>query len=642
MLETTLSTIFTPGTNVKGEVAGANWTFILPNLHLQRVISLEAPATTTLKTLAGLSEEVIVICPDQAQYTYVQTTSTEHQLGNVHALMADASTLQEWPAASVSLLFLPNSRNSHWWSSQEALLTAIQRLLHAESLLYYEYGGAYDPVSGSSLLNALRQPQWTTERLWITPFSSEMQTAVPQSDQATMSYVLRHALYSSSADLQALRQNKVIKHWARRLRGGSQQRPTAVVHSKPTQSPKRRSAKRRWTKEIRGLAKRTARVSAGMAEQVEGILLQNSAISAFVRRHAVFSGKNADQLDQQPPQYLWDLAAEAGLCLDRYRWALSARGLYSTRKVLFFLFAEQQTSPQYIVKMTREPTLNARLENEAQALALLHKTTIGHRSTLPQVVFAGHHAQLAIVGETVIEGAPFRQQTQQTADCPYFRDAVHFLVDLGVSTADSSAATPAQVAEALQQLFVRFNEIYQLTPEHQTFLAAQIQQIRTCTPPFPLVFQHGDPGPWNMLVTPSGQVAVLDWEAAEHQGIPLWDLFYFLRSYALDMARALDIHDGLHGFKSQFLTDTPLSRFTVDTVHTYCQAISLPTTAVLPLFYTCWMHRALKEATRLPVDKVETGRFVNLLRLCIDHQTAPTLQQLGAQSQPKTAIRELA
>jgi len=630
MLETTLSTVFIPGTNVKGEVAGANWTFVLPNLHQRRVISLEAPATTTLKTLAGLSDEVIVICPDQAQHAHVQATSAEHELGNVYAFMTDAFTLQAWPAASVSLLFLPNSRNSRWWSSQEQLLAAIKRLLHAESLIYYEYGGAYDPVSGSGLLNSLRQPQWTTERLWITPFSGEMQTAVPQSDQATVDYVLRHALYSSSADLQALRQNKVVKRWGRRLRGSSQQRPTAVVHGQPVKSTKRRSTKRRWTKDLRGLVKRTARVSAGMAEQVEGILLQNSAVGAFVRRHAVFLGKKADQLDQQPPQYLWDLAAEADLRLDRYRWALSARGLYNARKVLFFLFAEQQTSPQYIVKMTREPALNARLENEARSLSLLHETGIGHRSPLPKVVFAGHHAQLAIVGETVIEGAPFRQQTQQRVDCPYFRDAVHFLVDLGVSTADSRAATPPQVAEALQQLFVRFNQIYRATPAHQAFLAAQIAQIGACTEQVPLVFQHGDPGPWNMLVTPAGRVAVLDWEAAEPQGMPLWDLFYFFRSYCLDTARQRGVDDSLLGFKQEFLMQTPLSELIIATLRGYCDKIQLPTQLIAPLFYTCWMHRSLKEATRLPADQVESGRFVNLLRLCIEQQQSPTIEQFSS------------
>ena len=35
MLERTLSTQFIPGTNLRGEVAGANWSYLLPSLELE-------------------------------------------------------------------------------------------------------------------------------------------------------------------------------------------------------------------------------------------------------------------------------------------------------------------------------------------------------------------------------------------------------------------------------------------------------------------------------------------------------------------------------------------------------------------------------------------------------------------------------
>jgi len=38
MLELTLATQFVPGTNLRGEVSGANWMFLLPALDLERVI----------------------------------------------------------------------------------------------------------------------------------------------------------------------------------------------------------------------------------------------------------------------------------------------------------------------------------------------------------------------------------------------------------------------------------------------------------------------------------------------------------------------------------------------------------------------------------------------------------------------------
>jgi hypothetical protein len=49
---------------------------------------------------------------------------------------------------------------------------------------------------------------------------------------------------------------------------------------------------------------------------------------------------------------------------------------------------------------------------------------------------------------------------------------------------------------------------------------------------------------------------------------------------------------------------------------------------VEPLFYTCWMHRALKEATRLQPDRLESGTYVRLLRLCVARRDAPGLRRL--------------
>jgi hypothetical protein len=44
------------------------------------------------------------------------------------------------------------------------------------------------------------------------------------------------------------------------------------------------------------------------------------------------------------------------------------------------------------------------------------------------------------------------------------------------------------------------------------------------------------------------------------------------------------------------------------------------------------MHRALKEATRLRPEKLESGRYVNLLRLSIDRRDSPGLRRLFALS----------
>jgi hypothetical protein len=270
--------------------------------------------------------------------------------------------------------------------------------------------------------------------------------------------------------------------------------------------------------------------------------------------------------------------------------------------------------------MTRDPALNPRLENEGRALDWLAERGIGDRETLPQVVFQGHHHDLAIVGETVIDGVPFEQRSSGVADCRLAGAAATWLTELGAVTADPSAASPLQVAEALGTLFERFAQIYMLTPEQHDFLAGQIATIGRSRSRIPLVFQHGDPGTWNIWVTPNERVAFLDWEAAEPQGMPLWDLFYFVRTYGAWAMRASSSGDVMKGFAAQFLNTTPFQRLLITATEHYRERVGVPAELIEPLFYTCWMHRALKESTRLTAGDLERGHYFSVLSACIEQR----------------------
>jgi len=241
---------------------------------------------------------------------------------------------------------------------------------------------------------------------------------------------------------------------------------------------------------------------------------------------------------------------------------------------------------------------------------------------LPQVVFQGHHHNLAIVGETVIDGVPFEQRSGGAANCPFAGAAAVWLTELGASTADPNAASPLQVAEALDTLFKRFAQIYTLTPAQHDFLAGQIAAISRSRSRIPLVFQHGDPGTWNIWVTPSERVAFLDWEAAEPQGMPLWDLFYFVRTYGAWAMRASSSGDAMKGFAGQFLSASPFQRMLIAATEYYRAQVGVPLELVEPLFYTCWMHRALKESTRLTSGNLERGHYFSVLNACIEQREA--------------------
>ena len=321
-----------------------------------------------------------------------------------------------------------------------------------------------------------------------------------------------------------------------------------------------------------------------------------------------------------PPHYLQKLAAEAGLEIETWRFALAAPGRYASKKVLMFLFDGASGPPAVVVKLTRDPAHNARLENEGGALRLLAQLGFGE-GTVPRTVFDGHHAGLAIVGESALDGVPFRTRASGRADCPWLAKAVAWVTSLGEATVDPDAATPEDAAAALDTLLAQWVDVYQPSASHRAFLAEQIAVIRRTEGAFPAVFQHGDPGTWNALALADGRVGFLDWEAAEPVGMPLWDLFYLLRSYAVST-----------GMRAQetgsFLEDEALVGFAAEAIARHVAAIGLQRGLVGPLLYTCLLHRTLKEATRLPPDRIGQGPFARLLGQCIDRRDDERLRRL--------------
>jgi hypothetical protein len=550
MLETTLTTEFVPGTNLKGNVAGANWTFLLPSLELDLILCVGMPPVAALTTLARLGRVVLVLCANAQQLRTVSELRQRSDLANVQPIVARAQAGLPLAERSVDLLVLGRG------ASRRAPPAELLRLLKSAGLVYYVAGAGPDAT-----IDGLGEPQ----RFWITPLRGEMQTAVPASDQQMIDYFIRQALYSPSVKL--------------------------------------------------GPFKRADRAI-------------NRRLASLTRRQSALVARPAIGLDERPPRYLRIIADKAGISIGAHRWGLAAHGEYTSRKVLFFLFEGASSAPTYIVKMTREPALNRRLENEHRALTMLEQQGLSDGEVLPKVAFYGHHSGLAVVGETIVAGVPFRQRTDGTADCRYLHAAVDWLTDLAGTTVDRSAASPLQVAEGLETLLNRFCEIYQVAPAHREILLGQLGRIAGNRAAFPLVFQHGDPGTWNLFATPSGRAAFLDWEAFERHGMPLWDLFYFMRSYGVGAARKAGVRDTLKGFERQLMADTPLGAYLVASVERYCARIGLAPDLVEPLLYTCWMHRSLKEATRLPTDQLERGHYVSLLRLCLDGRDAPTLRKL--------------
>ncbi|MEX2554366.1 MAG: phosphotransferase [Actinomycetota bacterium] len=329
-----------------------------------------------------------------------------------------------------------------------------------------------------------------------------------------------------------------------------------------------------------------------------------------------------------PPAYLRRIAAGAGIDIDAWDWAMSAPGRYRSNKISFFLFEPGSAEPKLVVKATRDPDLNGRLEIERGALDHLRAARVVDPSTIPRVAFSGVEAGRAVLGLTAVDGRPFTAATRATADCPHAARAFGWLVDLGAATA--TPASGAELAAHLGDILDRFLGLYPVGAAYRSMLEAQIRVIEDSASSFPSVLQHGDPGVWNLLVAEDGTVAFLDWEAAEHRGVPLWDVFHLARSFAVAAGRTGGETNIMRAIETILFAPTPINRMVADAIGRYRDRVGVPTELIEPLFHTSWMHRALKEATRLPKERLEGGHYLALLRRGIDlRDTAGVRRLLG-------------
>jgi SAM-dependent methyltransferase len=562
-LESALEAQSVPGTNLKGAVGGANWSFMLPRLELGQVLSLGCPSASSLATLSKLADTVAVWAKIQ-EHDRLRLLIAKESLRNVTLLEAGRGSLPI-PDSDIDVVLVAKPGLVRSRLGDANAHAEIERVLKSDGLLYVESYSSLERWLGRGKASSSFDRIGDGLPLWVAPAFDEMRMAAPLSDSRAIEYV-----------------------------------------------------ERRFSKPIlaRELVKHPRRV-----------LARSHLLSRSLHRRAKFVSRARQELANGPPAYVKAIAASAGATLDGVRWAFAAPGDYDSQKVLLFLFDHDDGQPRSVVKITRDARYNSRLENEWRALSFLEERGIGVEGTRPSPLFRGQHAGLAVLGETALRGVPFRRQMKAGGEWQHARKVVEWLFTLGVATAHrpENGSIPAAASEALLD---RFDELYRPARDTSRFLAEQVAAIAAAGDGMRLVFQHGDPGAWNLLVTPEGQPAFLDWEAADAEGMPLWDLFHFLRSFGFSLSKKAGRHDHVRSFADHVLAASELNRLLVETTTRYCAQTSLSPRLVQPLFYLCWMHRAVKEASRLRQDRLRSGRYFNLLRLAVDGRDAPGLQRL--------------
>ncbi|MGE5335879.1 MAG: hypothetical protein ACM3JL_00455, partial [Nitrososphaerota archaeon] len=274
--------------------------------------------------------------------------------------------------------------------------------------------------------------------------------------------------------------------------------------------------------------------------------------SGEAARH-LLAGRGDGSVAKRLLQRLWRLARRAGLLAPLYvvgrrpgaagddlppapsaSLLLLTGGHRSINKVVGLAFEEGAERPAAAVKFARVAEAEPGLEREAGALHRLGEERPGRRG-VPRLLAEGRRAgRLAVVEEAVEGRSLLDLLTPRNFEDVTMR-VTRLLVDLaGAPGAPGPAWRERLVGEPLGAFERDFGAALpdEAVPAIRSTLAGLGE--------LPSVPEHRDCSPWNVVLGPGGEPALLDWESAEPDGLPGLDLAYFLANCAFVLEGAIE------------------------------------------------------------------------------------------------------
>jgi hypothetical protein len=287
---------------------------------------------------------------------------------------------------------------------------------------------------------------------------------------------------------------------------------------------------------------------------------------------------------------LWQL----GPAPDSLLPVLITGGSRSTNKVVALIGDRGGTAPRVAVKLPRVPETNAALKKEAGTLEAVHHLRKGGIRGVPRVLFTQSSADSFILGETALSGTPLFAVLDRSNYRELALKGTDWLIELAAD------ATP-RLREALPGLFQPvlddFSRLF--SGSYAPDLLQRTRATLATLPALQRVCEHRDFSPWNVLLTSSGDLAILDWESAELDGLPFLDLTYYLAHLSFFFDRATESGRYAECYMAMLDPETVTGRVHSECIARYARALGLDPDIARPLRALAWMLHARSEHARL-------------------------------------------
>lgn len=302
----------------------------------------------------------------------------------------------------------------------------------------------------------------------------------------------------------------------------------------------------------------------------------------------------------------------------------------SSSHILFFVLAGESTDPALVVKVPRLPGDHNRLTREAQNLQWVHASRPGGFGSIPRLVAYEEYLDNRLLVETALRGPTLSSRLKGDPPEKMVTSVVTWLIELHQATTQRSENMSGWYARLAERPLYQFMEAMPLLKEE----LGMIEQTQTLMGSLrdrsiPLVFEHRDLGPPNILLDRRDELGVVDWELAEPGGLPAVDLFFFLTLVTFVRRRARSRADYIAGFHETFFSPSAWAR---PHIVRYAESMHLSPEVLVPLFVLCWSCYVAGLVTRLSdfadsgtllargtAEWLRSNRYYALWRHALDH-----------------------
>lgn len=215
------------------------------------------------------------------------------------------------------------------------------------------------------------------------------------------------------------------------------------------------------------------------------------------------------------------------------RWLLINGGISVQSKLVALGWQADERWPCLVAKFARYPRYNARLQTEYAALTTLQTFLPDKLPHVPRPLALTELDGLTLTVETALVGKPLRAYLQGQPKHGWPEAGLtDFVGWLGRMQAKSATVADLSQLEAFVFEPIKAARTELDLSEAEAVGLTRLEALAdrlSKTEPLPLVFNHNDLGPHNVLVDEAGRYAgLIDWESGA-VGLPGSDLVYFFR-----------------------------------------------------------------------------------------------------------------